>query len=451
MSKQEEQNLLARADDYAAHYLAQSEDRPVFPDAQALAGLAQFNESLPDQMSDPDQTLDLLNKVGGPATVVSNGPDYYGFVIGANLPVAAAAERLVLAWDQCASSFVNSPAAATIEVQAGAFVLEALDLPRQAVVAFGTSATACGLTCIVAARRALLARVGWDFDREGLVGAPEIKVVVSQNVHITLRKIFRILGFGTRNLIEAPVDQWGCIDPVQLPPLDERTILCLQAGEVHSGEFDPFVPLMAAAQKAGAWVHVDGAFGLWARAAPAKRHLTQGIELADSWTADGHKWLNTPYDSAMAICRRPMDLSGAMNSDAAYATGEPLAQKNLTTEFSRRARGIAVWAVLRTLGREGLAQMVDRHCRQAQMLATGLRAEGVEILNRVPINQVLGRLESDGGTRKFMATCQESGEIWFGPGLWQGRAAFRLSVSSWRTTDAHIEKALEVMGRALRR
>ncbi len=441
----DELDLLRAADARGLNYTASLATRRVFPDAEALAGLAAFDEPLPVEGLCAAQTLQLLDERGSAATVVSNGPHYFGFVIGASLPAAAAAERLLLAWDQCASSFDNSPVAATLERTAARWVLEALDLPRDSAVGFGTSATACTLSCLAAARRTLLARQGWDFDRDGLIGAPEIKVVVSALVHITVKKALRVLGFGTAKIIYAAVDAHGQIDPTQLPPLDDCSILCLQAGEVNTGEFDPFAQLIAPARAAGAWVHVDGAFGLWARAS-ALAPLTAGIEQADSWTTDAHKWLNTPYDCAMAICRDADALASAMNSDAAYSSASADAQKNLTLEFSRRPRGIPVWAALRNLGKHGVAQQIERHCRQAQRVAAGLRAAGYEVLNRVVLNQVLFRAASDEQTVAVREALQASGQAWFGGTLWQGRPAMRISVSSWRTGDEDIEALLDLMG-----
>jgi len=441
-----EEALYADADARARAYIASLEQRRVFPDAAALDGLRAFDEALPRHGRDAADTLRLLDAAGSPATVTSNGPRYFGFVIGAALPAAAAAERLMIAWDQCASAYANSPLAATLEKTAARWLLEILDLPRESAVGFGTSATACTLSCIAAARRTLLARKGWDFDADGLTGAPEVRVVVSQAVHITVRKALRVLGFGSKRLLVAPTDAHGRIDPAQLPPLDDLTILCLQAGEVNTGEFDPFEALIPRARAAGAWVHVDGAFGLWARAS-AEADLARGVEHADSWTTDGHKWLNTPYDGAIAICRDAEALSAAMNSDAAYSSAAQDAQKNLTLEFSRRARGIPVWAALRTLGRDGVAELVERHCRQAQRVAAGLRHAGFEVLNRVLLNQVLVRAGSDAETDAIRERAAHSGEVWFGPTVWQGRPAFRISVSSWRTTDADIERLIALLTR----
>ncbi|MFI8483241.1 pyridoxal phosphate-dependent decarboxylase family protein [Pseudomonas sp. NPDC078700] len=440
----DERQLLGEADQRALDYFDSQHTRPAFPTKQAIAALSALDQPLNEHALAAQQVLRHLDEIASPATVNSNGSRYFGFVIGATLPAAAAAERLVLAWDQCASSFDNSPAADVIERIAGRWVLEALRLPTSSAVGFGTSATACTLACISAARRALLARKGWDFDGDGLMGAPEVRVVVSASVHITVKKALRILGFGTKRLIIAATDAYGRIDPLQLPPLDDLCILCLQAGEVNTGEFDPFSAIIPVAKGAGAWVHVDGAFGLWARASSSEQ-LTEGVEQADSWTTDGHKWLNTPYDGAMAICRDADALAQAMNSDAAYACASKDAQKNLNLEFSRRARGIPIWAALASLGREGLRQMIDQHIRQASTLAERLRTAGYQVLNRVVLNQVLVRADDDQQTLAIRLAAQASGQVWFGPTVWQDRPAFRLSISSWRTTDADIDLLAELL------
>ena len=440
-----ELKLLADADARAARYLAGVEQRRVFPDERAIASLAAFDTPLGDEPQPAAEVLRMLDELGSPATVASNGPRYFGFVVGSALPAAAAADRLALAWDQCATSATTSPAAAAIEKAAARLVLEALDLPRGSAIGFGTSAAACGIACLTAARRTLLARAGWDFDADGVAGAPEIRAVVSDLAHVTMVKALRVLGFGTARIVRAPCDVHGRIDPDRLPLLDARTILCLQAGEVNTGEFDPFAALVPRAKQAGAWVHIDGAFGLWARANPASRVLTEGIEGADSWTTDGHKWLNTPYDGAMAICREASALAAAMASDAVYVPPDPDAQRNLTLEFSRRPRGIAIWAALRALGRSGLAELIERHCAYARRFAEGLSAAGLEVLNRVVLNQVLFRARDDATTAALQARVHASGQLWFGSTRWQGRAACRLSVSSWRTTREDIERAIAVI------
>ncbi|MGJ8529245.1 pyridoxal phosphate-dependent decarboxylase family protein [Maritalea sp.] len=440
---------IEKANQLAIEYLDNVTDRRVFPDEDGLAGLKAFEEALPSQPSDPAETLHLLNKYGTPATVTSNGGRYFGFVIGATLPAAAVAERLAAAWDQCGSSFVNAPVAAKLEEIAADWVLDILDLPRESRIGFGTSATACGLSVLAVARRTLLKRKGWDIDADGLIGAPEVKLIIPETVHVTVKKAAKLLGFGLNRLIIAPCDDKGRVDVTQLPELDDLSILCLQAGEVNMGEFDRFPELIEIARAADAWVHVDGAFGLWARASKSKKHLTTGVELADSWTTDGHKWLNTPYDGAMAICRDGQAFAQTLNSDAVYSTAEPYAQKNLVLEFSRRARGIPIWAALRSLGRQGVDDMVTKHCAQAQRMAEGLKALGVTVLNSVVINQVLCTLGSEEKNAALLQRISDEGEVWFGPSKWQGASVFRLSVSSWRTTDDDIDRAIASIGRAI--
>lgn len=437
--------LMRDADARAAAYRASIGERRVYPDAASLAALAAFEEALPDHGHPAASTLDLLDRIGSPATVASNGPRYFGFVVGASLPVASAAERLMIAWDQGAPLAMASPVSAAVEAVAARWITQILDLPPSSAVGFGTSASTCSLSLLAAARRALLLRKGWNVDEDGLIGAPEVRVIVPKTVHVTILKALRILGWGRSRLQFAPCDAYGRVDPEQLPPIDDMTILVLQAGEVNTGECDPFAAIVPQARAAGAWVHIDGAFGLWARASAQARHLTDGVEAADSWTVDGHKWLNTPYDSAMAICRDADALAGAMNSDAVYAAGSASAQKNLTLEFSRRARGIPVWAALRSLGREGVAALVDRHRAQASHLAGRLRAGGLEVLNRVVLNQVLVRAGDDAETNRIRQAVADSGEVWFGPSSWQGRAAFRLSLSSWRTTDADVDRLADAI------
>ncbi|PZF62109.1 aspartate aminotransferase family protein [Curtobacterium sp. MCBD17_034] len=439
--------LLADADRRAQHYAAGIQGRRVFPDAAAIAALEQFDEALPLVGAPAVETLRLLDEVGSPATVASNGPRYFGFVTGATLPVAAAADRLVLAWDQGALMHLTSPAAARIEAQAAQWLLDVLDLPRESGVGFTTSATAGTLIALAAARRAILRRAGWDVDEVGTAGAPRVRIVTSELVHVVVKKAVRVLGFGLGNVEFVPVDQFGRLNVEQLPELDENTIVVLQAGEVNTGDFDPFVPVIAAARKAGAWVHVDGAFGLWARAS-SRRELTEGVDGADSWTTDGHKWLNTPYDSAMVIVRDRDALAGAMNSDAAYSSASADSQKNLTLEFSRRARGVAIWAALRTLGSDGVRTLVDSTSDLAQAIASGLREEGFDVLNRVVINQVLARGATEEETARVVHAVQDSGEYWFGGSVWQQQAAFRVSVSSWRTTEADARGLVRAISRA---
>ncbi|WOI52166.1 pyridoxal phosphate-dependent decarboxylase family protein [Parvularcula sp. LCG005] len=445
----DEQELYHAADKMAADYLAHITDRPVFPGPDMVAQLEQLGGALPTQQNDPHAVLDMLSRIGGAATTATNGPNYFGFVIGALLPIAGAAERIALAWDQCASSHVNSPAMAAIEKTAGQWLLEILDLPRDTAVGFGTSATACGFSALAAAQTYLLRQSGWDLDRSGLRGAPPVRIVVPDTVHVTVKKAIRLLGFGTRDIVTVQTDDFGRMRPDALPHFDALTVLCLQAGDVNTGEFDRFSDIIPTAKAAGAWVHVDGAFGLWARASQDKRSSTDGVELADSWTTDGHKTLNTAYDSAVTICRHADLLASTMNAEAAYAPSETDAQKNLTLEFSRRAHGLGFWAVLQTLGRSGVGSMVDGYCALATQLAEGCREAGVTVLNRVVFNQVLCQLADPADTPAFLKLIEQDNAVWFGPTMWRGQPAFRLSVSSWRTDEDAIRRALDAIGRAL--
>lgn len=440
-----EHDLLTDAHDRALKYVSEAPGRRVFPDDRALAGLTAFDEQLPDIGADAADTLVLLDGVGSPATVASNGPNYYGFVVGGTLPVAQAADWLASAWDQSATVPQSGPAAHAIETVAGRWILDVLDLPRDAITNFGTTSGASAISCLAAARGRLLRRAGWDVERDGMTGAPQLRIIVSERIHVTVIKALRLLGFGQDQLVRAPVDSSGRVDPARLPAMDHQTILCLQAGEVNTGEFDPFDHLIPRAKAAGAWVHVDGAFGLWARATEARKHLTKGIEGADSWTVDGHKWLNTPYDGAIAICRDGEALYAAMNADASYAPSNIDAPANKGLEFSRRARGIPIWAALRTLGRNGIDDMMSRHCDLARQLASDLRANDFEILNSVHLNQVLARLDSDDKTRALIEAAVGTGKVWFGPSSWEGRAAFRISITNWQTRKEHIRELVRVL------
>lgn len=436
-------DLMIEADQRAAAYQNSIPTRRVFPHSSALDELSAFDHDLPDHPTPAHAVLSQLDEIGSPATVASTGPHYFGYVIGGVLPAVSAVERMVMTWDQCASTFDNSPIASTLENVATKWLLDILDLPRQSSIGFGTSATACGLTCLATARRVLLARQDWDLETLGLYGAPITHVYVSDLAHITISKILRVLGFGTDHIIAMPTDDQGRVLADQIPNFAPHSIVCLQAGEVNTGGFDPFEPIITAAHAAGAWVHIDGAFGLWARATKTHHHLTHGVEMADSWTTDGHKWLNTPYDSAMAICAHPQELAKTMNADAPYSTGHALTQSNMTLEFSRRARGISIWAALKSLGRSGVCEMVERHCALAQTLATGIDGKnGIRVLNTVHLNQVLCTLHDPTKVEAFIARHQQAGEIWFGKSVWNGQPAFRLSVSNWAMQKADIDHAI---------
>ncbi|MGH6958965.1 MAG: pyridoxal phosphate-dependent decarboxylase family protein, partial [Dongiaceae bacterium] len=368
-----------------------------------------------------------------------------------SLPATVAANWLAAAWDQNAGIVVLSPIAAKLEAVAMRWMLAVLGLPPQCGVGFVTCATQANFAGLAAARHALLARRGWQVEAQGLFGAPPIAVVVGEEVHVSVLKALTLLGLGRERVVRVPVDGSGRMRVDALPPLDDNTILCLQAGDVNTGAFDPAEEIMPRARAAGAWVHVDGAFGLWAAAAPARAHLMKGFAAADSWATDAHKWLNVPYDSGVVFVREPQHLHAAMAVNAPYLMiGEAREPEHYTPDFSRRARGIEVWAALRSLGRQGLADLVERTCRHATRFATGLRAAGYDILNDVVINQVLVAFGSADVTRRVIAAIQAEGTCWAGATVWRGHTAMRISVSSWATTEQDVERSLEAMIRVAR-
>ncbi len=447
--------LLADAAARAADYLESLDARPVAPRPAAVESLARaLDENLPERGIAPTDVLEFADRLGSPATVASAGGRYFGFVTGGALPATAAVNVLAGAWDQNCFSWVSSPAIAAFEETALRWLKEALGLPATAEGALVTGATMANLTCLAAARNRVLQRAGWNVDSQGLFGAPEITVVVGEEAHASLFKALSMLGMGRDRVRRAPSDDQGRIIARDLPPIDGPTIVCIQAGNVNSGAFDPAEPLIDWAHGGGAWAHVDGAFGLWARASPTRSALAKGFEAADSWALDAHKWLNTPYDSGVALVADGAALAEAMSVSGAYllASGRRDAI-NLTPEASRRARAIEIWAALKSLGRSGLSALIDRNCRQARRLADGLRHAGVEVLNNVVLNQVVVAFGDERRTEQVIGAIQADGECWCGGTVWRGRAAMRISVSSWATTDEDVERALRSIlkahGRAL--
>ena len=438
--------LLMDTADRAAQYLAGLTDRPVQPTVDAVAGLSRLDGSLPDGPTDPAAVLALLDEVGSPATTASAGGRYFGFVTGGTLPAALAANWLAGAWDQNAALTVGSPVAAKLEAIVLGWLVDVFGLPTGTGAAFVTGATMANVSALAAARHRVLADAGWDVEADGLFGAPPVSVVVGDEVHVSVAKALTLLGFGRERVIRVPVDGQGRLRADALPALTGPTIVCAQAGNVNTGAFDPIGEICAWARQMGAWVHVDGAFGLWAAASPARSHLVAGVAAADSWTIDAHKWLNVPYDSGVALVRNADDLRAAMSVSAAYLlTGDDREPSHYVPESSRRARGVDIWAALRSLGRDGLADLIDRCCRYASRFADGLREAGYEILNDVELNQVLVRFGDDETTRRVIAGIQADGTCWCGGTVWRGRAAMRISVSSWATTEEDVERSLAAM------
>jgi len=389
----------------------------------------------------------LLDRYGSPSTVASNGGRYFGFVIGSALPAALAANWLSSAWNQNGAMEVMSPVATSLEATAVGWIKELLGLPPGADGAFVSGATMANFSGMAAARHAILARTGWDFEKKGMVGAPRVTVLTGDEVHASALKAMMMLGFGVEHLVHLPVDDQGRIIPRSLPSIDGPAIVCVQAGNVNSGSFDPFKPIIEWAHNAKAWVHVDGAFGLWAAASPRYRYLTEGFEGADSWSTDCHKWLNVPYDSGLVLVRDPAQLGGAMaNPDAPYIGREhPRERFDYTPEMSRRARGVDAWAALMSLGKSGMADLVERCCRHAVRFAKLLSDGGCEILNDVVLNQVLVSFGSDDVTHRVVASVQSDGTCWCGRTKWHGRAAMRISVSSGKTSDEDVERSAKAI------
>jgi glutamate/tyrosine decarboxylase-like PLP-dependent enzyme len=433
----------------SSRYLSDLQTRRVAPASLDIARLDALAGPLPKVRSDPAEVLALLDDVGSPATVATSGGRYFGFVIGGTLPAALAANWLAGAWDQNTAFTVMSPVAARLEEIVLSWVLDLLSLPPASGAGFVTGTTMSHFAALAAARSELLRRQGWNVEDDGLFSAPPIKVVVGDEVHVSLLKALAMLGLGRSRVSSVPCDSQGRMTPSALPPLDNHTLLCIQSGNVNSGAFDPARELCAVAHQAGAWVHVDGAFGMWAAASPNHSHLTAGVTDADSWAIDCHKWLNVPYDSGIAVVREPEHLRRAFAASAAYL--QPSAQREgcyYTPESSRRARAVELWAALRSLGRDGLRELIDRNCRQARLFAERLRSAGHRILNDVVLNQVLVSFGSPEETQRVIQEVQTDGTCWCGGTLWHGQTAMRISVSSWATTDEDVLKSLEAILRS---
>jgi len=442
-------DLLDDASGRARRYLAALDSRAVAPTPEALAALARFDGPLPERASSPREVLAELDELGSPATVASAGRRYFGFVTGGSLPVTVAASWLASAWDQNAGLVACSPIGAKLEQVALDWLKDLFHLPRDSGGGFVTSATAANFSALAAARHALLARAGWDVEAQGLFGAPPITVVVGEEVHASVQKALSMVGLGRERVARVPCDAQGRMLREKMPPITERTIVCVQAGNVNTGAFDPVAEICEHVRSRGAWVHVDGAFGLWAAAAPARAHLARGIENADSWATDAHKWLNVPYDSGLVLTRHADSLRAALSVGAAYlAQGEARIPYQYTPDFSRRARGVEVWAALRQLGRAGLEDLIERTCRLAEAFAAGLSRKGFAVLNDVVLNQVLVSFGSPERTREVIARVQSEGTCWCGGTIWQGHTAMRISVSSWATTAADVDRSLAAIVRA---
>jgi glutamate/tyrosine decarboxylase-like PLP-dependent enzyme len=445
----ETRGLLRRTADHAADFLETLDDRPVFPSATVEQLREQLGGPLPDEPTDPATVIDQLVAGAGPGVVAIPSGRYFGFVIGGAVPAALAADWLTSAWDQNAGLYVAGPSASVVEEVAGAWLKELLGIPAQASFAFVTGCQMANFTALAAARWHVLAQAGWDVNADGLAGSPPIRVLCGAEVHVTVTRAMRLLGLGTPEIVAA--DDQGRVVARSLRDAlqgtSRPTVVCAQAGDVNTGAFDPLPEIADAAREAGAWLHVDGAFGLWAAASPSFAHLVAGAELADSWATDAHKWLNVPYDCGLVFCAHPDAHRAAIGVHAEYLIhgdeGTVRDQMDWTPEFSRRARGFTVYAALRSLGRRGVTEIVERTCAHARRFAEELAGlPGFELLNEVVLNQVLFRFESDDRTDEIVSRVQESGEAWLGGTVWDGRRAIRISVSNWQTSDEDVERTL---------
>jgi glutamate/tyrosine decarboxylase-like PLP-dependent enzyme len=449
--------LLTAAADHAAAYLDGLPDRRVGPAESDPAALrAALGGPLPEAPCDAHAVLDALVAGAGPGLMASQSPRFFGFVFGGALPAALAADWLASAWDQNAVLYVAAPAAAVAEEVVGGWLAELLGVPATASFAITTGCQMAHATGLAAARHHVLARAGWDVEARGLAGAPPIRLLANADLHVTLLRAVRLLGLGTDSIVRVDTDAQGSMRPAALrdalAAADGPAIVCAQAGEVNSGAFDPLDEVCDAAAEHGAWVHVDGAFGLWAAAAPSLRHLVAGVGRADSWATDAHKWLNVPYDAGLAFVAHPDAHHGAFSASAAYLPTGARDAMDWTPESSRRARSFAIWAALRSLGREGVAEMVERCCACARRFAEVLGPQdGVEVLNDVVLNQVLVRFaDDDAATDAVVAAVQAEGTCWMGPTAWRGRRAMRISVSNWATTFDDVDRSCAAVLEAAR-
>ncbi len=439
--------LLENAAQRAISYLEGLDSRGAAPLPEAITKLAVLDQPLPAEPSEPEMALKLLDEICSSATMAMAGPRFFGFVIGGSLPVTLAANWLAGAWDQNTAYYNATPATAYLEQIALRWMLDLFRLPRECGGAFVTGATMANFSALAAARHAVLKRTGWNVEADGLFGAPPITVIIGTEAHPSLIKSLGLLGLGRNRTIKIPTDSQGRMRADALPSLAGPTIVCTQAGNVNTGAFDPISEICERAHRDDAWVHMDGAFGLWAMAVPSMVHFTAGMVNADSWATDFHKWLNVPYDSGLALVRDADALRAAMAVTADYLpTASPFRNpSDFTPELSRRARGVEVWAALQSLGRNGVAELVERTCRHARRFAEGFQSAGYEVLNDVALNQVLLAFGDAETTNRVISGIQSDGTCWCGGTVWQGRTAMRISVSSWATTDDDVEQSLEAL------
>ncbi len=445
-----QKDLFEQAREYAYRYADQIESMDVFPSTEKINALQSFDEAIPEHPTSGKEILKQLNDIGGPATIAQTGGRYFGFVDGGAVPISIATKWLTDFWDQCGGLYLTSPVNAKLEAVCEAWLKDVFDLPNETVAGFVSGTSMANLCGLAAARFRLLKNQGWDVNSQGLSGAPKIRVIAHDQVHSSIKKTLALLGLGTANVEWLPSLPDGTLDPSTLPSLDDSCLVLLQAGNVNSGAYDPFDEVCELAQKAKAWVHIDGAFGLWARACKDLKYLTKGMEKAHSWAVDGHKTLNTPYDSGIIMCQDSEALITALQANADYIifsdARDPLMY---TPEMSKRSRAIELWATMKFLGKQGIDEMISGFVKHAQHLSEGLKNVGFSILNDVVFNQVLLTCETDELTRQVLKEVQASGELWCGGSKWHGKEVIRISICSWATTEDDIERTIKIFKKAL--
>ncbi len=443
MREMETKDLFRQAQSCAFEYADQHRERPVFPTDEAIASLNVFDEPMPEKSADPSDVLKMLHDYGSPSTVSQMGGRYFGFVNGGIIPASLAARWLSDFWDQNSALYVMSPLASKLEVICEAWLKDLFGLPERVVAGFVSGSSMAIFCGLAAARYRVLKDRGWDINDRGLRGAPNVRIVAGRQAHGAVAKAVALLGFGTGNIEWVEADAQGRMMTSRVPELDERTVLILQAGHVSSGAFDPFEPICEKARDAGAWVHIDGAFGLWVAGSNTLNYLTKGMEKANSWSVDGHKTLNTPYDSGVVLCDDREALVNALQASGSYITYSENRDGMLTTpEMSRRARAVDLWAALKYLGKEGVDALVTGLHENAVQLGRKLASEGFQILNDVVFNQVVVACDSDDITNRTIHHIQQSGDCWVGGAVWNGKAVIRVSVCSWATTEADIAHSI---------
>jgi len=446
----EGKEIFNQAQEYAFEYIDSVEGRDVYPSSDNIEKLQILNEQLSDAGADPREILSILHNTGSLGTITSTGGMYFGFVTGSAIPISVAAKWLADVWDQCGGLYVISPLNAELELTCERWLKDILNLPESTVAGFVSGASLANFSALTAARYHIYKKQDWDVNKEGLNGAPRIRIITHDHIHSSIKKNIVLLGLGLDNIEFVPCDDQGRMIVDEIPQLDSSCIIILQAGNVNSGSFDNFESICDLANKANAWVHVDGAFGLWAAASITLSHLTKGMEKADSWTVDGHKTLNVPYDSGIVLCKHPGSMANALQATGEYIIYSEKKRDPMvyTPEMSKRSRAIELWAALKYLGKQGVDDMVTMFYNHAVMLADGLKKEGFSILNDIVFNQVLVALEDDAKTKALLTNLQKSRKIWLGGSTWHGKSVIRVSISSWRTSDADIKKTIELFKEA---